>query len=41
MRRAASFVPGEIVRKGTELLKINVADYANALALRQSELEQT
>jgi RND family efflux transporter MFP subunit len=39
-RRNANFVPGEIVKRGTELLKINPADYANQLALRQSELMQ-
>lgn len=40
LRRSKRFAPGEIVRKGTELLKIDPADYANQVELRQSELEQ-
>ena len=35
-----TFVPGEIVRKGDNLLRIDPADFQNALSIRQSELEQ-
>lgn len=38
--RSPSFVPGELVRKGQLLLRINPADYENTLALRESELVQ-
>lgn len=40
VRRNPAFVPGEIVRQGTELLKIDPVDFRNDLELRQSELQQ-
>ncbi len=38
--RSPDFVPGERVRKGQLLLRVNPADYQNTLALRESELAQ-
>jgi RND family efflux transporter MFP subunit len=35
------FVPGEIVRQGELLVRIDPADFENALSIRQSELEQS
>lgn len=40
IRRNPAFVPGGMVKKGTELLKIDPADYQNQIALRESELMQ-
>jgi RND family efflux transporter MFP subunit len=40
IRRNPTFVPGGIVKKGTELLKIEPADYYNLVELRESELTQ-
>ncbi|MEQ8910172.1 MAG: efflux RND transporter periplasmic adaptor subunit [Vicingaceae bacterium] len=40
IKRNSEFVPGGRVKKGTELLKINPADYRNDLELRKSELQQ-
>ena len=37
---SSKFVPGEIVRQGEPLLQIDPADFANAVAIRQSELQQ-
>lgn len=37
---ADEFVPGGMVRAGDTLLKIDPADFANTLSIRQSELEQ-
>jgi RND family efflux transporter MFP subunit len=37
---ASSFVPGGTVREGELLLKIDPADFENAVAIRQSELQQ-
>ncbi len=34
------FVPGELLRKGEMLLRIDPADFENAVSIRQSELEQ-
>ena len=38
--RAPAFVPGGIVRKGQQLLKIQAADFENQVKLRESELKQ-
>lgn len=40
IRRNPLFVPGGKVKKGTELVKIDPADYENDLQLRKSELQQ-
>jgi RND family efflux transporter MFP subunit len=40
IRRNPAFVPGGRVKKGTELLKIDPADYLNEIELRKSELMQ-
>ncbi len=40
IRRNPAFVPGGKVKKGTELLKIDPADYQNEIELRKSELMQ-
>lgn len=40
IKRNPEFVPGGRVTKGTELLKINPADFRNDLALRKSQLQQ-
>lgn len=40
IRRNPAFVPGGRVKKGTELLKIDPADYKNQIELRRSELMQ-
>lgn len=40
IKRNPKFVPGERVKKGVELLKIDPADYQNDLELRKSELQQ-
>lgn len=37
---SSRFVPGEIVRKGEVLLRIDPADFENAVSIRRSELEQ-
>lgn len=37
---SSKFVPGEIVHKGDLLLQIDHADFANALSIRVSELQQ-
>ncbi len=37
---SSKFVPGEIVRKGEMLLRIDPADFENAVSIRRSELEQ-
>lgn len=38
---SSTFVPGQTVTQGDLLLKVEAADFENALAIRQSELEQT
>ncbi len=38
--RSPAFVPGGLVRAGEVLVRIDEADYQNALVLRESELEQ-
>ncbi len=38
---SSTFVPGQTVKQGDLLLKVDAADFENALAIRQSELEQT
>lgn len=38
--RAPAFTPGGVVKKGEELLRIDPSDYENALAQRQSELDE-
>lgn len=38
---SSDFVPGQTVRQGDLLLQVEAADFENALAIRQSELEQT
>lgn len=40
IQRFQSFNPGEIVTKGTELVKIDPADFNNTLQLRMSELHR-
>ncbi|HKK76936.1 MAG TPA: efflux RND transporter periplasmic adaptor subunit [Saprospiraceae bacterium] len=40
IRRNPQFVPGGMVKQGTELLKIDPADYLNQIELRKSELMQ-
>lgn len=40
IKRNPKFVPGGMVKKGTELLKIDPADYLNQIELRKSELMQ-
>lgn len=40
IKRNSKFVPGGRIKKGTELLKINPADYKNELEFRKSELQQ-
>ena len=38
---SSDFVPGQTVKQGDLLVKVEAADFENALAIRQSELEQT
>lgn len=40
VERSAKFTPGEVVRKGDVLIRIDPADYENALRRRKSELRQ-
>jgi multidrug efflux pump subunit AcrA (membrane-fusion protein) len=37
---SSSFVPGGMVRQGDMLLRIDPADFRNAVSVRQSQLEQ-
>ena len=37
---STKFAPGEVVRKGEQLLQIDPADFENAVSIRESELQQ-